>query len=112
MVPRRPAPAPARPVLPRWSAAALLLAAAPGCASVTYQPVDLQLDALGLLPDDAATLHLCVTGAGEHDQGAGNGRGVFTGLPVGATEVNYQLLDDNGAVLLSTGRVTFDEGVA
>ncbi len=80
------------------------------CARVDYQPVDLQLDVLGELPEEAATLHVCVEGAGEHSQGAGNGRGVFFGIPEGLVVVLIDVLDEQGAVLATAGPVAFEDG--
>jgi hypothetical protein len=86
----------------------VLLAFLGACARVDYQPVDLQLDVLGALPDQAAMLHVCVEGAGEHTQGAGNGRGVFSGIPPGPAVVRFDVLDEADGVLASAGPATFD----
>lgn len=88
----------------------LLLAFLPACERVAYQPVDLQLDVEGALPEDAATLHVCVEGAGENTQGAGDGQGVFTGIPVGPVVVWLDLLDDEDRVLATAGPAEFAEG--
>jgi len=74
---------------------------------VDYQPVDRQLDILGTMPEDTATLHVCVQGAGEHDQGAGNGQGVFIGLPEGPLVVSLDALGEDGSVLASAGPASF-----
>jgi hypothetical protein len=89
-------------------AIAVVLAFA-GCGRVDYDVADLQLDVAAPLPDAAETLHVCVTGAGELSQGAGNGRAAFTGLPAGEpAEVRLEVYDEDGAMLAAAGPVTLD----
>jgi predicted RNA methylase len=52
------------------------------------------------LPSTAETLHVCVSGTGTLDLGAGNGRAAFTGILAGSSPVaTVQALDADGAVL-------------
>ncbi len=81
------------------------------CAAVTYDVADLQLDIAGDLPADAETVHVCIEGQGEHDQGAGNGRVAVTALWADRPAVvRVEVLDDVGGQLLITDSVTFDAG--
>ena len=71
-----------------------------GCASETYDRTDLQLDVDAPLPAEAATLHVCVSGTGTLDLGAGNGRAAFTGILAGSgVTVTVDVLDGEGLVL-------------
>lgn len=80
-----------------------------GCAREAYDVADLQLDVDAPLPDAAETLHVCVEGAGELTQGAGNGRAAFTGLPEGVPAVvRLDVKDADDVVLASAGPVTLD----
>ncbi len=88
----------------------IVVAALQACDRVEYTPVDLQLDILGTFPEDAATLHVCVDGAGEYSRGAGNGQGVFFGLPVGPIVVRLDVLGEDDGVLATAGPVSFDQG--
>lgn len=83
------------------------------CAAVAYDVADLQLDIAGELPADAETMHVCVEGEGEHDEGAGNGRVAVTALwSDRPAVVRVEILDDVGGQLLITDAVTFEEGDA
>lgn len=80
-----------------------------GCARETYDVADLQVDITAPLPGAAATLRVCVTGAGVLDIGAGNGRAAFTGLPAGVpAEVRVTAWDADDAVLGGAGPVWVD----
>ncbi len=84
-----------------------------GCASITYSPIDLQLDVVGAVPNDAQTIDMCVEGAGLLSEGAGNGRVMFAGLPADvATTVTLDFTDTSGAVIGGVGPVVFDVGTA
>lgn len=92
--------------LPAVGAVAALAA---GCALPDYRVAELQVDVDTPLPAEAATLHLCVSGFGSYDAGAGNGRAAFAGLPVGQVyEVEIDVLDE-AEVLLGRARATVDE---
>lgn len=83
-----------------------------GCASLDYSPVDLQLDVLGTLPSAAETIDMCVEGAGFLNEGAGNGRVMFAGLPADVvTTVGLTFRDEEGAVIGGAGPVDFDTEV-
>jgi hypothetical protein len=94
----------------RFAAAALACGGLlSGCAVETYDVADLQLDVAAPLPIGAETLHVCVTGVGMLDRGAGNGRMAFPGLPVGdPAEVTVDVLDADGALLATAGPAVLD----
>lgn len=90
----------------RLAALALGLGA---CARVEYDVADLQLDVEDPLPDAAETLHVCVEGAGELTQGAGNGRAAFTGIPTERPAVVVvEVYDVDGVMLGRTSPVELD----
>ncbi|MFZ5476592.1 MAG: hypothetical protein ACOZNI_07435 [Myxococcota bacterium] len=79
------------------------------CARTGYDVVDLQLDVADPLPAAAEQVHVCVAGAGELTEGAGNGRIAFTGLFAGEpAEVRLEVLDAAGDVLAVAGPVTLN----
>lgn len=79
-----------------------------GCAAEEYDRTDLQLDVDAPLPADAATLHVCVSGTGTLDLGAGNGRAAFTGILAGEPlSATVDALDADG-VVLGSAQADFD----
>ncbi len=83
---------------------------ASACARETYDVADLQIDVEAPLPTDAETLHICVSGVGELEQGAGNGRAAFPGLRAGeAVDVSVDVFDEGGTLLASAGPIRLDD---
>ncbi len=71
-----------------------------GCAAEEYDRTDLQFDVDAPLPAAAETLHVCVSGTGTLDLGAGLGRAAFTGILAGTgVTVTVNVLDADGVVL-------------
>ena len=80
------------------SASALL-----GCPQpLTYRPADVQVDLPAALPEAAATVRICVAGAGVQNSGAKlSGRYAMPALPAGRPlDVTIDVLDEDEALLL------------
>ena len=70
------------------------------CAAESYDYADLQVDVQAAVPDDAEQARLCVEGVGFREEGAGNGRLAFPGLPRDVNALlTVELLDEAGAVV-------------
>lgn len=70
------------------------------CAAESYNYADLQVDVQAGIPDDAEQARLCVAGVGFREEGAGNGRLAFPGLPPDVNALlTVELLDEAGAVV-------------
>ena len=70
------------------------------CAAESYDYADLQVDVQGAVPDDAEQARLCVEGVGLREEGAGNGRLAFPGLPQSVDALlTVDLLDEAGALV-------------
>ena len=73
-----------------------------GCGGVDYRAADLQLDLVGELPEDVASVRICVEGVGARVMGARlAGTYSYPGLPVDAPlDITVNVLDEDGEVLL------------
>jgi hypothetical protein len=70
------------------------------CAAESYDDADLQVDIQAAVPDDAEQSRLCVEGVGLREEGAGNGRLAFPGLPQDLqAALTVDMLDQDGGVL-------------
>lgn len=71
-----------------------------GCAAESYDYADLQVDVQAAVPDEAEQARMCVEGVGMREEGAGNGRLAFPGLPLDLQAVlTVDMLDEAGALL-------------
>ena len=83
------------------------------CARTEHVPVDVQVDVLAPLPDDAAWVRLCVTDGVDARFAATDGRFALTGLfPAGPHEVTADVLDASEAVFVRAGPVLVEDGYA
>ena len=70
------------------------------CAAESYDPADLHVDVLAAVPETAEQARICVEGVGLREEGAGNGRLAFPGLPLDLQAgLTVDLLDEAGAVV-------------
>ncbi len=71
-----------------------------GCAAESYDYADLQVDVQAAVPDIAEKARMCVEGVGLREEGSGNGRLAFPGLPPDLqAELTVDMLDGAGALV-------------
>lgn len=71
-----------------------------GCATEDYDVADLQVDVRAAVDKNAETARICVEGVGFREEGAGNGRLAFPGLPSDVkSSLVVDILDSDGLLL-------------